>query len=115
MKCECGFVARTSAGLASHKRTAHPDCGGDNRRAAERFLTELRRLGRLETIDVARVQTIRGIADSLDDDSSNAALWKVYREAVDDFMRQDDNANDALSKALAAINSAAPVVHPQET
>jgi hypothetical protein len=111
-KCECGFVAKTPAGLAAHKRTAHPDVGGHNRRAAERFLTELRRIGRLEAIDVSRVQTLRGIADALDTDPSNAALWKVYREATEDMTRQDDNANDALQDALAKIASAAPVVHP---
>ena len=113
-KCECGFIAKTPAGLASHKRIEHPECGGDNRKAAERFLTELRREGRIDTIDVSRIQTIRGIADALDDDSSNAALWKVYREATEEMLRQDDDANDALSQALAAINSAAPVVYPPE-
>ena len=114
-KCDCGFFARTPAGLASHRRTAHPDVGGANRKSVERFLVELRRIGRIEAIDVTRVQTLRGIADALDADSSNAALWKVFREATEDMMRQDDNANDALSQALAKINSAAPVVHPTET
>jgi hypothetical protein len=114
-KCECGFIARTPAGLAAHKRRAHPDTGGANRHAVEKFLIELRRMGRLEPVDVARVQTLRGIADALDADSSNAALWKVFRESTEDMMRQGDNANDALQEALSKIRSAGPVVYPSET
>lgn len=105
-RCECGFIAKTPAGLAAHKRRAHPDTGGDNRKAAERFLVELRKQGRLEPVDVARIQTIRGLADALDADPQNAQMWKQYREATEALLRQDDDVNDALEKALADLRSA---------
>jgi hypothetical protein len=114
-RCPCGFLAKTPAGLASHKRRAHPETGGENRKAAERFLTELRRMGRIESVDCARVQTVRGISDALDADSSNAALWKVYRDTIEDLMRQDDDANDALSQAVASINRAAALGNAPES
>ena len=85
-----------------------------NRQAADKFITELRRLGRLEQIDVARVRILRGIADALDDDSQNAQMWRQFREAVEGMLRQDENANDGLEQALAELRRA-PVGHSETT
>ena len=114
-RCECGFTARTKAGLAVHQKAAHGESHASNRKALERTLTILRKLGRIEDIDAATVQTIRSLADALDVDPSNAQMWKVYREALNDLMEQDEHADDDLEKALAALRSTAPLVHPKAT
>ena len=111
----CRFVAKNRAGLVAHRRLAHGTERKANRRAAEKTLSILAGLGRIEDIDAARVQTIRSIADALDRDDSNAQLWRTYREAIEDLMRADDDANDDLEKALAEIRSAAPMGNPKET
>lgn len=110
----CGFEAKNGAGLSAHRRAKHGRRQGPNRRAAEETLAELRRMGRLEEIDAARVQTIRSIADALDVDDTNAQLWRTYREAIEDLMRADDDADDALTKALAEIAGATAMGDPPE-
>jgi hypothetical protein len=99
----CRFEAKTASGLAAHMRQKHGTAAGANRRAAEKTLSILRGLGRIEDIDAARVQTIRSLADALDRDDGNAQMWRTYREAIEDLMRQDDDADDELAQALAEI------------
>lgn len=87
---------------------------GPNRRAAEKMLRILNKLGRIEDVDAARVQTIRSLADALDADGSNAQMWRTYRDAVEDMMRADEHADSSLAAALAEIRSAGPLGHTQE-
>lgn len=82
---------------------------GPNRKAAEKTLKVLQGLGRIEDIDAVRVQTIRSLADALDREDDNAQMWRTYREAVEDFMRTDDDADGSLEAALAEIRRAGPV------
>lgn len=111
---ECGFCARTSQGLAAHRRLQHATDLGRNRRAAERTLAILRQTGRIEDVDAARVETIRSLADALDQDGSNAQMWRTYREAIEDLMRADDHADDELAQALAEIRGATALGDAQE-
>ena len=74
-----------------------------NRDAIERFIAELKRQGRVDSIDVARLRIMRGIADALDEDPHNAQMWKQLREATESLMALDEDADDALSKALADL------------
>lgn len=82
--------------------------------ALERTLTELDRLGRFEEVDAARVQVLRGIAAELDRKGSNSQMWKVYWDALGELIRRDDDADDGLAAALAAISSAAEVGDAEE-
>jgi len=83
-----------------------------NREATETMLDILKGLGRIEDIDAARVQSLRSLADAVDRFPKNAQLWKVYRDAIEDMLSQDDRANDDLAQALAEIRSAASVRDP---
>ena len=116
VKCsECGFDAKDPRGLASHMRLTHNIArGGVNRLAAEKFISELRRQGRIELVDAAKVQSVRSIADALDAEPQNAQMWRQYRDATDALLRQDDDANDGLEKALAELGRA-PVGNTKET
>ena len=86
-----------------------------NREAADQMLDILKGLGRIEDIDAARVQVVRSLAEHVDRFPKNAQLWRVYRDAIEDLLSQDDRANDDLEKALAAIRSASPICDPQAT
>jgi hypothetical protein len=72
----------------------------------EQTLKELRRLGRVERIDAAAVQMVRSMARALDDDPSNAALWRQYREAVGELTAHDDDGS--VDEALAALLAEVP-------
>lgn len=110
----CKFVAKNRAGLVSHMRAAHGSNRGANRKALERTISILRGLGRIEDIDAARVQALRSLADELDRDSSNAQMWRTYREAIEDLMGPDDDGSD-IDSLIAQINSRAPVGDPPQT
>jgi hypothetical protein len=73
------------------------------------MLAILKNLGRVEDVDAARVQALRSLSDAVDRFPKNAQLWRVYRDAIEDLLTQDDRANDDLEKALAEIRSAGPI------
>lgn len=119
-RCDaCGFVAKSKGGLATHRRHRHPASEvkrfWSNADALEQTLAELERMGRFETIDAARVHILRGMAAALDFDDGNAALWRQYREALDDLLRDDDGADDDLAKALAEIRGGTTMGNPPPT
>ena len=111
MTCdECGFTAKTAAGLSSHKRKhSAPDVGGPMATAMEQTIAELKRLGRFEDIDAARIQSLRSMAASLDGHGHNSQMWREMREALNEVTRADDQADDSLAAALAAIAGATSV------
>lgn len=105
----CGFEAKTPGGLKVHQRRKHKDevpVGSVNVAALETTLAELERLGRFEKVDAAQVQAVRSIAAAVDVDPFNAQMWRQYREALEDLMRADDDADDSLAAALAEIRGA---------
>lgn len=108
MKCEdCAFVAKSNAGLSAHRRRAHavaPGAVGPNVTAVEVTLAELRRMGRLEEVDAARVQAIRSIASALDQHPFNSQMWREYREALEGLTADDgdDGSIDDLIDELSA-------------
>ncbi|MGH2711383.1 MAG: hypothetical protein ACRDH9_09300 [Actinomycetota bacterium] len=60
-----------------------------------------------EAIDAARVQMLRSLAAAVDTDPTNAQLWKQYREALADLLREDSSVDGDLHAALEAIRGAA--------
>lgn len=97
-RCECGFEAKTVQGLAAHRRGRHVS---SNAAALLVTLEELKVGGRLERIDAARVQSLRSMAESLDLDASNAALWRQYREALKELTA--DDSDDSVDEAIKAM------------
>ncbi len=81
-----------------------------NRGQLEQTLRELRRLGRIEKIDAAAVQSLRSMAGALDADPANAALWRQYREALRELTADDPDgsADEALAALYAEVRDEAP-------
>lgn len=108
MKCpECDFVAKSRAGLATHQRRRHLQAGdaGANARAIEVTLGELRRIGRLEKIDEARVQALRSMAAALDQNPFNSQMWREYREAIEG-LTADDGSSDSVDNLIDELSTA---------
>ena len=55
---------------------------GEQAAAAAATIAELMRMGRLGPVDVARVETVLGLAELCDVNPRNPALWGVYRRAL---------------------------------
>jgi hypothetical protein len=81
-----------------------------NRGQLEQTLKELRRLERIGKADAAAVQALRSMAGALDEDPSNAALWRQYREALKELRADDGNgsADAALAELFAEARDAPP-------
>ena len=110
----CDFATHHGAALASHVRWQHPvEAGqdGPNVSAARTTLRELGRLGRLEKIDSARRQALISVAEAVDQRPDNPGLWREYRGLIDDLLRTDEDADDELAAALAAIAGGSEVGH----
>lgn len=115
MKCpDCPFTAKSSAGLASHRRRMHPTpARGPNAAAIEVTLTELRRMGRLEKVDEASIQAVRSIAEALDLHPFNSQMWREYREAIGGLTADDSNAGSSAIDDLLDELSAPVRDQPQ--
>lgn len=50
--------------------------------AAVNTVVELYRMNRVGPADAARVETVLGLAEQVDNDPLNAAIWAVYRRAL---------------------------------
>jgi len=116
MDCdECGFTAKNKAGLASHMRKhAKADLDGSMSSAMEQTLTELKRLGRFEDVDAARVQALRSMAVALDANPFNSQMWKELRESLNEVLEADEDADDLVAAALAEISGGTTLGHATE-
>lgn len=79
---------------------------GPNEQALVRTLTAM---GREEDADAARFQMLRSLAIAVDLQPTRAALWKEYREAINDLMKEAGDADDKLTKAVEALRAASEV------
>lgn len=106
---DCGFQAKTPQALGSHRRYRHgPDAApgpGPMAKAVQKTIAELRRMGRVENIDVARIESLRQIAVQLDLYPKDARLWREFRDTLREVVDADGRASDDLTAALASIGS----------
>jgi hypothetical protein len=111
MDCpHCDFDAKTRASLANHVRRAHAGerPAGANMRAIEETLAALKLAGRLESVDAAKVQALRSMAEALDLNPFNSQMWREYREAIEGLTRNDggsDQVDDLLDKLSASVRN----------
>jgi hypothetical protein len=88
--------------------------GNLNRVSAEETIAELRRAGRLEGVDEAKIQAVRSLANQVDADPSNAQMWRTYLEAIGALTEDGTKDPDALDRLVSEINSRTPVGNPPE-
>lgn len=74
-----------------------------NVQALEVTLAALRDTGRVENVDAALVQALGSMAEALDQDPSNAALWRQYRETLGELTA--DDSDSSVADDLAALFS----------
>jgi len=55
--------------------------------AAVDTVVELYRMNRVGPVDVARVEAFLGLAEQVDADPFNAAMWAVYRRALTELLQ----------------------------
>ncbi len=79
---------------------------GRLRAAVDVSLASLEDLGRLNPIDEASVETVRVLADALDEDAGNAALWGQFRAALSELRGLSDGGDDELDKLAAEMRAA---------
>lgn len=75
-----------------------------NVQAFAQTLKELRRLGRLEKVDAARVQAVRSMAASLDEKPFNSQMFHEYLTALEGLAADGDSDGsvDELLRELSA-------------
>lgn len=102
---QCDYEAKTRAALGNHVRREHAERPkGPNQAAIETTLVELERMGRLETIDAAKVQALRSMAEALDLNPFNSQMWREYREAIGG-LTADDRSSDAIDDLLDELSA----------
>lgn len=110
--CDCGFEAKTKAGLASHRRSKHPgqkpkSPGREPTTNAEAMERTISALGdRLEEVDAARIQALRSLADAVDLSPKSPGLWQQYREALGEVLSVTEDDDQEVRNTLAKIRSA---------
>lgn len=109
-ECSDGAVLR-----GQDRAQAHQSGIGPNLTALHTTLRELERIGRLEPVDAAQVQTLLSLAEVLDRRPQESRLWGQYRGALRDLREAGDEVDDELDRALAALRSAAEVGDSPET
>lgn len=80
-----------------------------NLEAATAVVDILADMGRIEPLDAAAAQAVLSLAAAVDAQPQNAPLWRQYRDALTDLLKVDDDADDGLAAALAALRSTTPV------
>lgn len=91
------------AGTA-RKRVKRPE-PETNRAAAEHTVAAMRQAGLLEPVDSTRVRMLLGLAEAVDADPTNAALWRELRAAEKALRESEHGDSDAFGDLLAAMSA----------
>lgn len=84
---------------------------GPNRVAAEAMVAHLRTLHHLEAVDGAQVQAFVMLAESVDSDPTNGALWGQYRAAELQLRGVTDRGKESTFESLLKeLGASGPVV-----
>ena len=78
---------------------------GRNRTAVESMLVSMRDAGRLENVDSARVAMVQALADAVDQDPTNASLWREYRAAEASLRENTAHDQDDFQELLASLSA----------
>jgi hypothetical protein len=78
---------------------------GPNRSAIEITIEALRRDDRLDDIDAARLQIVRGLASAVDAQPDNPVIWREYRAAEQALRKETEAHGDPFDKLLAEISA----------
>jgi hypothetical protein len=78
---------------------------GRNRTAIEEMLAALTEAGRLENVDSARIAMARALADAVDQDPTNASLWREYRAAEISLREVGVSDDDGFKELLESLSS----------
>lgn len=78
---------------------------GANRRAIDKTIAALKASGRLEDADSALVAALQSLADAVDVDTGNAALWREYRAYEQRLRQTGEGTASGLDAALAALST----------
>lgn len=81
-----------------------------NADAVENTIAAMESAGMIEPVDSALVEALRGVARALDEDLSNASLWREYRALLADLRELGDGGSDAFTELLESLRS--PVRDP---
>ena len=75
-----------------------------NVQAFAQTLKELRRLGRIEKVDSARVQAVRSMARSIDDKPFNSQMFHEYLTALEG-LTADGNSDGSVEELLRELSA----------
>lgn len=78
----------------SARQSAAGLVSGRNERAVNRTLRDLKTAGQLDAVPAALVELCKSLASAVDDEPSNAALFREYRAALDDLREAAEGVPD---------------------
>ena len=78
---------------------------GPNRSAIEITIEALRRDDRLNDVDAARLQIVRGLASAVDAQPDNPVIWREYRAAEQALRKETEAHGDPFDKLIAEISA----------
>ena len=78
---------------------------GPNREAIEITIEALRRDDRLDDVDAARLQIVRGLASAVDAQPDNPVIWREYRAAEQALRKETEAHGDPFDKLIAEISA----------
>lgn len=75
-----------------------------NAQAFAQTLKELRRLGRIEKVDAARVEAVRSMAKSIDEKPFNSQMFHEYMAALE-VLTADGDSDGSVDELLRELSA----------